>query len=186
MADWTELSNTAVGVGGLPSGATITALRDNPIAIAEGAPNAPPLSLRALGTLVAGDVLRVRNPGEYTWTNSASFGTALGYSFIQFGTVRMSGEYKRNNSTSTFQLTRTRRNVETILQTFTFVNSSYLPWAYDVDVQPADTIKVQVKSGSTGSITYLLNTTISTDGAFDIWPIESNPSASQEFTGNTW
>jgi hypothetical protein len=41
MADWTTLPNTAVGVGGLPSGTTVTALRDNPIAIAEGAAGAP-------------------------------------------------------------------------------------------------------------------------------------------------
>ena len=41
MADWTNLPNAAVGVGGLPSGTTVTALRDNPIAIAEGAPGAP-------------------------------------------------------------------------------------------------------------------------------------------------
>ena len=41
MADWTNLPNTAVGVGGLPSGTTVTALRDNPIAIVKGAPGAP-------------------------------------------------------------------------------------------------------------------------------------------------
>jgi hypothetical protein len=41
MADWTNLPNTAVGVGGLPSGTTVTALRDNPVAIVEGAPGAP-------------------------------------------------------------------------------------------------------------------------------------------------
>jgi hypothetical protein len=41
MADWTNLPNTAVGVGGLPSGTTVTALRDNPVAIAEGAAGAP-------------------------------------------------------------------------------------------------------------------------------------------------
>jgi hypothetical protein len=41
MADWTTLPNTAVGVGGLPSGTTVTALRDNPVAIAEGATGAP-------------------------------------------------------------------------------------------------------------------------------------------------
>lgn len=41
MADYTDLSNASVGVGGLPSGATVTALRDNPIAIAEGAVDAP-------------------------------------------------------------------------------------------------------------------------------------------------
>lgn len=50
MTDYTILSNIAVGVGGLPSGATITALRDNPIAIAEGAPGAPRVLDAALGT----------------------------------------------------------------------------------------------------------------------------------------
>ena len=43
MADWTNLPNQAVGVGGLPSGTTVTALRDNPIAIAQGAAGAPRL-----------------------------------------------------------------------------------------------------------------------------------------------
>ena len=52
MADWTALSNTAVGVGGLPSGATITALRDNPQAIAEGAAGAPRVVDGALDTTV--------------------------------------------------------------------------------------------------------------------------------------
>ena len=43
MADWTNLPNQAVGVGGLPSGTTVTALRDNPVAIAQGAAGAPRL-----------------------------------------------------------------------------------------------------------------------------------------------
>ena len=44
MADWTNLPNLAVGVGGLPSGTTVTALRDNPVAIAQGAAGAPLIS----------------------------------------------------------------------------------------------------------------------------------------------
>ena len=50
MADWTNLPNQAVGVGGLPSGTTVTALRDNPVAIAEGAPGAPRIVDGALAT----------------------------------------------------------------------------------------------------------------------------------------
>jgi len=46
MADWTNLPNQAVGVGGLPSGTTVTALRDNPVAIAEGAAGAPRVQAR--------------------------------------------------------------------------------------------------------------------------------------------
>lgn len=41
MPDYTDLPDTAVGIGGVPSGTTVTALRDNPLAIAEGAAGAP-------------------------------------------------------------------------------------------------------------------------------------------------
>ena len=50
MADWTNLPNQAVGVGGLPSGTTVTALRDNPVAIAQGAAGAPRVEDAALDT----------------------------------------------------------------------------------------------------------------------------------------
>jgi hypothetical protein len=41
MATWTSISNAAVAVGGIPSSTTVTALRDNPSAIAETASGAP-------------------------------------------------------------------------------------------------------------------------------------------------
>jgi hypothetical protein len=41
MAAWTTISNGLVAVGAKPFATTIQALRDNPIAIAEGAANAP-------------------------------------------------------------------------------------------------------------------------------------------------
>jgi len=66
MADWTNLPNQAVGVGGLPSGTTVTALRDNPVAIAEGAPGAP----RVQRAAIEGDAInRVKID---TGTNSVS------------------------------------------------------------------------------------------------------------------
>ena len=52
MTDYTTLSNTAVGVGGLPSGATVTALRDNPLSIAEGTSGAPKVQSAALNMAV--------------------------------------------------------------------------------------------------------------------------------------
>jgi len=52
VTDYTILSNTAVGVGGLPSGATVTALRDNPLAIAEGTAGAPRVLDAALDATV--------------------------------------------------------------------------------------------------------------------------------------
>lgn len=41
MADWTDLSDAAVGIGGIPSGTTVTALRDNVVAFAEQSTSAP-------------------------------------------------------------------------------------------------------------------------------------------------
>lgn len=58
MADYTDLPDTAVGIGGIPSGTTVTALRDNPIAITEGAVGAPRIVSGALDlfAVYAGDV----------------------------------------------------------------------------------------------------------------------------------
>lgn len=41
MTTWTTISNSAVAVGGIPSSTTVTALRDNPSAIAESSSGAP-------------------------------------------------------------------------------------------------------------------------------------------------
>ncbi len=41
MSTWTDISNPSVAVGGIPSSATVTALRDNPVAIAGAASGAP-------------------------------------------------------------------------------------------------------------------------------------------------
>ena len=78
MTDWTTLPNAAVGVGGLPSGTTVTALRDNPVAIAEGAPGAPrvelPAIVDALSVVPAGSV------GSYAFlgVNDTSHGNTFG------------------------------------------------------------------------------------------------------------
>ena len=41
MTTWTSISNAAVAVGGIPASTTVTALRDNPSAIAEASSGAP-------------------------------------------------------------------------------------------------------------------------------------------------
>lgn len=38
---WTSISNAAVAVGGIPSSTTVTALRDNPVAVADASSGAP-------------------------------------------------------------------------------------------------------------------------------------------------
>ena len=41
MTTWTTISNAAVAVGAIPSSSTVTALRDNPAAVAEASSGAP-------------------------------------------------------------------------------------------------------------------------------------------------
>jgi len=77
VTDFTILSNTAVGVGGLPSGATTTALRDNPIAIAEGAPGAPKIQAAAL------DVTTAERDWVLGRTAGATAGAVGTYAFME-------------------------------------------------------------------------------------------------------
>ena len=76
MADWTNLPNAAVGVGGLPSGTTVTALRDNPVASAEGAAGAPRIEYEALASWysTAGAV----GTYAFAWRNSTATPPAFG------------------------------------------------------------------------------------------------------------
>jgi hypothetical protein len=87
MTDWTLLSNTAVGVGGLPSGATVTALRDNPIAISEGAVGAPRVLDAALDTTAttAGvNWVTARSAGIAGVIGGYSTGAVGTYAFLAF------------------------------------------------------------------------------------------------------
>ena len=105
MADWTNLPNQAVGVGGLPSGTTVTALRDNPVAIAEGAAGAPRIKDGALDTTATNagrNWVLARNAlasagavGTYAWArdgnNNVNFGsTRAGSNLNPTGAVRAS------------------------------------------------------------------------------------------------
>ncbi len=57
MATWTSISNSALAVGGIPSSVTVTALRDNPEAIAEAATGAPIVQTgwHPIGKVTVGD-----------------------------------------------------------------------------------------------------------------------------------
>ena len=108
MATWTTISNLAVGSGGIPSGATVTALRDNPVAIAEGAAGAPRVAgiaamshageLEAIGTwayLHVTDSTFTTAPGstrpasELAYANKVSSGAA-----VSAGTWRCMGDVR--------------------------------------------------------------------------------------------
>lgn len=84
MTTWTTIPNTAVAAGGRPRGSVITALRDNPVAIAEGATGAPRVLFAAISAGIAG--ASVGSVGTYGFfrapdvaTGATVAGSSLGY-----------------------------------------------------------------------------------------------------------
>lgn len=86
MTTWTTIPNTAVAAGGRPRGSVITALRDNPVAIAEGAAGAPRVAFAAIRAGIAAEphgqvgTYGFFRPSDNIATGATVAGSTLGYS----------------------------------------------------------------------------------------------------------
>jgi hypothetical protein len=96
MTTYTAISNTLVAVGAKPFASTIQALRDNPIAIAEGAPGAPvnqaawhPFNMTAVGDGATGVIWSFPVDGAVLTITSPDFIDGYEYAF-RFDQVRCS------------------------------------------------------------------------------------------------
>jgi len=93
MTTYTGLSAGAVGVGGIPSGSTVTALRDNPIAIAEGSSGAPRIHGLAaatpgdglpVATISAANTLSIADTSQFEQVTSGTFTTTSLVTVLRF------------------------------------------------------------------------------------------------------
>jgi len=127
MTTWTTIPNTAVAAGGRPRGSVITALRDNPVAISEGAAGAPRVLFAAVrdgiagatygtlgtyaflhsddvitpGTTVAGSTLKYSGAIDYLlFDNSGGFTATANALTSPAGTWRCMGRINPGNSGS--------------------------------------------------------------------------------------
>ena len=81
---WTAISNALVAVGALPFATTIQALRDNPIAIANGDAGAPRVQLPAISGALA--VVPLGSVGSYAFVRSvAGSGITLNLNSVYSG-----------------------------------------------------------------------------------------------------
>jgi len=94
MTTYTSISNTLVAVGAKPFASTIQALRDNPIAIAEGAPGAPvnqaawhPFNMTSVGDGATGVIWSFPVDGAVSVITSPDFIDGYEYAF-RFDQVR--------------------------------------------------------------------------------------------------
>ena len=188
MADWTNLPNTAVGVGGLPSGTTVTALRDNPVAIAQGAAGAPRLYGKAavprpqqteldvlslgLGSVVLTDL---HWSGDFVITSSSStsfVGSGVVTSVLMSGNVTCQAT-QRITSTSFSNATGEIRLLKngTVIQTFSSTASSGpntvdTTRSIDVSVVVGDTFEWEVRLVSSGGTSRVSGQTFLADDAY--------------------
>jgi len=126
MTTYTTITNAEIDQDSPITQPLLTALRDNPLAIAEGDPTGPGLSVLGFEPLTAGDTTRyARSPTSGT-VNSGVTSTITQILLIQKGTIRVKFDYQYD----------------------TFEGGSAAAYSIELD-------GVSVASGSTSSTTYV-------------------------------
>lgn len=160
MTTWTTLPDAAVGPGGRPRGSTVTALRDNPVAISEGASGAPKVRTLALDPPAVGDVVIGRftptatfilGSGSNSGSGSLSISSeAFGYIFVAHilnaGGIRIKGTVSSTGSASS------QSSWVAIYKNNVLVSSPTGTFSADVTVAVGDELRLVVQgSASTSS-----------------------------------
>ena len=146
MATWTTIPDSSLEPGKPIRSIDALALRDNPVAISEGATNAPRNRLPSLENPTAGDVVRSRYDQVFT-TALGDYQIVVAWGIIQTGTFRVTLQHGRAssnaNTTSNVQVVRNRNGVNTVLQTWTTTSTTFQSRTIDVPVLPGDSVIVQ-------------------------------------------
>lgn len=149
------------------------ALRDNPIAITEGASGAPRIQLGALAELVAGGSVRAVGPSLTTSVGTFPETVCI-LPFLQRGTIRVYAEHRVTggsmNSDLTIQLIRGQ--VTTTLGTWNTTSTSFVARTLDASVKPGDVIRISHTANGVTPVSEVNSPFFSTDGG-DIWPTYS-------------
>ena len=138
---WTTIPDAAVNPGGRPRGSTITALRDNVPALANGDVGAPKIQAAALQNPTAGDVLIdylasnlplvLSNTSSSATTISATVTVARGVAILG-GVVRLKGSFAGTPSTMSINVFRNGAFVTAVSGTF----------SVDVGFAPGDSFDI--------------------------------------------
>ena len=172
---WTTLLNSLFLVGKPITSAQGLALRDNPVAIAEGSAGAPRIYQGAFERVVAGDSIKA----TVTAANSSEEGQTVAlYSFgvVQGGTLRLGLSRSGSGSPASVAVQRTRAGALT-----TLLSTASNPASIDISVISGDLITVSASyGGGTLPSTAAITATIGTNGG-DLYP---GPGLFGVITGN--
>ena len=159
MADWTELDTDTLLPGEPLTSAKALAFFENPVALAEGAADAPRNQLKSLPRLVAGSSVRS------TRTRTVPAGTSeqiLIHGIIQIGTIRASMTNGGAGGTGSVTISRFRNGTSVTLG----ATATAASITADVSVIPGD---VLIFSGSAGSGNRTHSATLAVASG-DLWP----------------
>ena len=157
MADWTELDTNTLLPGEPLTSAKALAFFENPVALAEGAADAPRNQLKSLPRLVAGS--SVRSTRTVSVPPDTGQNVILNHGIIQIGTIRAS---MTRSSTGSVTISRIRNGTSVTLVTDTYGQDVTI--TADVYVIPGDQL---ICSADDTSAT--VSATLSVAGG-DLWP----------------
>jgi hypothetical protein len=184
MTTYTAISNTLVAVGAKPFASTIQALRDNPVAIAEGDDTAPRIAGEAAGrdsttaarrlpvaTVSAGDVVSQQGQGEVIGTlttNSTTNVVGVTYTIRSYsGTLRFKVTQSTPEGTGLTSTLELYKN-NSLVQTYT--TQSSVVRTNDVSVVVGDVIEWRHRIQSSSTTSTLSGPTVSAD---DPWIVQA-------------
>ncbi|SEB79837.1 hypothetical protein [Rhodobacter sp. 24-YEA-8] len=176
MAFWTNLLNSIFETGKPIRAVDGRALRDNPIAIAEGAPDAPGLQHRALAIVAAGDIAKLQRLPIVA--SGEGFVDVVSAVLLNSGTLRARGTFWVGSQYegARARFFRRRNGVETMVADLAGITNAGIVLTADIPFQPLDRITMRVGRVGTGVAVQASNSTFSTSGG-DLWLLEKTDAA---------
>ena len=145
----------------------LTAIRDNPIAITEGAVGAPRVLIGALERLNPGTVIRSRSDAVSSTTSATDVNTFL-FNIMQYGTIRLIFSQRSVfGSTSTAYIYRYRNGITTTIASWATASTSFIDRSADFGVLPGDQVGIFHKTS--GTAVEVSTQRIQTNGE-SLWP----------------
>lgn len=147
MTAYTTITNAEVDQDSPVTQPLMTALRDNPLAIAEGDATAPGIQIAAL-KVAAGTTVRISNDAEQIVPASTTTDVFETTRFFQSGTFNLNFEYLHTYA----QTATVRVYIDgTLVDTFTTTSSTYVSVSQNYNMSIYGTIRVAMAIGSGGS-----------------------------------
>ena len=184
MADWTDITDARLEPGKPARSIEALALRDNPIAIAEGAEGAPRLtnnqSASVLPEITAStedaDIF-LRNDAEQETERSdeatGPWHTVAVFNIAQNGSVNVFLQYRSSSGLNPFAEYRIIKN-GSVVQTASTTSASYQSVNRTENVEIGDVITVQFRRATVGGVTgsaFIRNIRLRATGAFITWSV---------------